>query len=196
MVLPNIYYFARCAADAKFVDRSDEAVLSELARFLGGPPKLLVPAWSCLQLGLDKLPADLPAKLRHAQLTGPAASFLPGGDERYLSILASQAECRIRLLQACQRPAATPEEAAARIADGTAALVGWWKLHRYVGSGEGDEPFQWGFSRPQYGVLREWSAKNVTDRELVADLAARIIVNRGVLTEPVAKDCVAELLKR
>ena len=67
LVLPNIYLFARGAVDPGYLDRPDDKVLADLARFLGGPPELLVPAWSCLYLGLDKLPSDLPAKLRAAK---------------------------------------------------------------------------------------------------------------------------------
>jgi hypothetical protein len=195
MVLPNVYFFSRCAADPKYVDQTNDVVLSDFARFLGGPPELLVPAWSCLQLGLDKLPVGLPAKLREVKLTGTAAAFLPGGADRYMSILASQVDMRIRLLQACRKPAKTQQEAANRIADGTAALVDWWKLHHYVFGGEGTEPFQWNCAT-QYNVLREWSAKNVTDSKLVADLAVTRLVKRKVLDEAIAKDRIAELLKQ
>lgn len=194
MVLPNAYFFARCAADPKYVDQPDQAVLSDFAHFLGGPPELLVPAWSCLQLELDKLPVDLPQKLREVKLTGAAAAFLPGGASRYMSILASQVDFRIRLLQACREPAKNQQEAALRIAEGTAALVDWWKLHHYVFEGEGNEPFQWRYAT-QYNVLRDWSAKNVKDAELVADLAVASLVKRKVLAEAIAKDRIAELLK-
>jgi hypothetical protein len=169
-------------------------VLSDFAHFLGGPPELLVPAWSCLQLGLDKLPANLPSKLREVKLTGTAAAFLPGGADCYMSILASQVDMRIRLLQACRKPAKTQQEAANRIADGTAAMVDWWKLHHYVFEGEGTEPFQWRFAT-QYNVLHDWSVKNVKDPKLVADLAVKRLVKRKVLAEPIAKDRIAELLK-
>jgi hypothetical protein len=193
LVLPNVYFFARCAADPRYADRPDDDVLADCARFFGGPPELLIPAWSCLQRRLDQLPADLPAQLRAAELTGRAASFVPGGAKRYLGILAEQVDCRRRLLEACSRPATTPEQAAARIADATAALVDWWKLHHYVAAGEGDEPFQWKFS--QCDLLRRRAAANVTDRKLVALLAVKHLVERGVLDEPTAKARTAELLK-
>ena len=51
-------------------------------------------------------------------------------------------DSRIRLLQACQRPAKTPEDAATAIADGTVALVDWWKMHRFVAGGSGTESFR------------------------------------------------------
>jgi hypothetical protein len=195
LVIPNLYLFARGTADPKYLDLPDEKVLTDLAELLGGPPEWLIPAWSCLQRGLDQLPADLPAELRAAKLTGPAAQFLPGGSARYLEILAAQADSRIRLLQACAKPTATPEEAAAAVAEGTAALVAWWNLTRYCGLGSGNEPFGWGsIPRSQYGVLRDWCRKNVTDPALVSERAVKEIVERGTLSEPLAKDRIRELL--
>jgi hypothetical protein len=195
LVIPNLYLFARGTADPKYLDLPDEKVLTDLAEFLGGPPELLIPAWSCLQRGLEQLPADLPAKLRAARLTGAAASFLPGGPARYLEILAAQADSRIRLLRACAKPAATPAEAAAAVADGTAALVAWWNLTHYCGLGYGTEPFGWGsIPGSQYATLKNWCRKNVTDTGLVSKLAVQKIVNRGTLSEPSAKDRIRELL--
>ena len=78
MVIPNLYLFARGTVDPSYLDQPDKKVLADLARWLGGPPELLIPAWSCLQLGLDALPVDLPAKLRAAKLHGRAGSLLPG----------------------------------------------------------------------------------------------------------------------
>lgn len=195
MVLPNLYFFARGSADPSYLDQPDEKVLGDFARFLGGPSELLVPAWSCLNRGLDELPAELPARLRAAKLTDPAALLLPGGAPRYLEILAAQVDCRIRLLRACGQPAKTPQEAAKTIADGTAALVDWWKLHGYIGDGEGNEPFRWRFvNRTQYGLLKAWGAKNVADPRLVSKLAANEIVRQSVLTEPTATGCMRKLL--
>jgi hypothetical protein len=51
MVLPNLYYFARAAADLRYLDRAQDDVLADLARELGGDPAVLVPAWSCLPAG-------------------------------------------------------------------------------------------------------------------------------------------------
>ena len=65
MVIPNLYFFARATADLSYLDQPDKKVLTDLAQWLGGPSELLIPAWSCLQLGVDALPDDLPAKLRH-----------------------------------------------------------------------------------------------------------------------------------
>ena len=195
MVIPNLYLFARGAADPSYLDQPDEQVLADLAQFLGGPAELLVPAWSCLRLDLGRLPADLPGKLRSAKLSSEAAACLPGGPQRYLEILASQADSRIRLLQVCRNPAKSPEEAASAIAAGTAALVDWWKVHRYVFSGMGHEPFQWHFVHSsQSGLLKQWCTRNVTDRKLVSGLAVNEIVRRGVLSEQEATERLRQLL--
>jgi hypothetical protein len=197
LTIPNIYFFARCAADPKYLDQPDEKVLADLAALLGGPRELLIPAWSCLQRGLDQLPAELPAKLRAARLTGPAAAFLPGGAARYVEILAALTESRIRLLRACARPATTAEQAAAIIADGTAAIVDWWNLNGYCGDGDGTEPFGWGsVDGSFYGMLKDWCNKNVSDPAAVSKLAVKQIVRRGTLSEPLAKDRLRELLAR
>jgi hypothetical protein len=197
LVLPNLYLFARGAADPRYLDQPDEKVLADLAKLLGGPPEVLIPAWSCLQRRLDQLTADLPAKLRATKLTGTTASHLPGGPARYLEILATLAESRIRLLQACARPANTPEEAAVTIAEGTAAIVEWWKLTGYCGMGDGNEPFAWGNVHGSlYGVLKEWCDKNVPDPAKVSELAVKKIVARGTLSEQAARDRVRELLAR
>jgi hypothetical protein len=193
MVIPNIYFFARCARDQSYLDRSDDQVLTDLAGLLGGPPELLVPAWLCLERPLDQLAADLPTRLRGVTLTGPTAAFLPGGARQYLNILASQVDSRIRLLRACGQSPKTPQEAAEIIADGAAALVDWWNLHHYVMGGEGDEPFHWRFV-VQYPALKSWVAKHVTDPQATLPLVVKEIVARGILPEPVAKARVAELL--
>lgn len=195
MVIPNLYLFARGAAEPGYLDRPDEKVLADLARFLGGPPELLLPAWSCLRLGLEGLPPDLPAKLRAAKLVGPAAQLLPGGAHRYLEILADQAECRIRLLRACRHSAKTPDEAAEAIANGVAALVDWWKLHRYVGPGEGNEPFRLRYVG-QYEPLKQWCAKNATFPAPVSELAVKRLVEQGTLGKQAAESCVRQLLER
>lgn len=150
-----------------------------------------------LTLGLDKLPRDLPERLRSAKLSNPTASFLPGGASRYLDILASHVDCRIRLLHACRKPSGSPREAALVISDGTAAMVDWWKLHRYVGGGEGSEAFQWSWIHPtQYGLLKDWCKTNATDSEIISELAVSEIVKRGILVEKDATDRVRELMDR
>jgi hypothetical protein len=114
MVLPNLYFFARAAADLAYLDTPDEEVLGDLADLLGGPRDLLVPAWRCLQLPLDRLPADLPDRLRKATLTGEAGRFIPGGERQYLDILAAEVESRRGFLEAIATPAGSNDEAAAK----------------------------------------------------------------------------------
>jgi hypothetical protein len=128
-------------------------------------------------------------------LTRQAASYLPGGETRYLDILARQVECRIRLLKACRHSPKSPEEAASTIAAATGALVDWWRVHRYVFDGEGNESFQWHFVHSsQYGVLKQWCERNVSDRKLVSGLASSAIVRQATLGKQEAESRVRELL--
>lgn len=196
-VIPNLYFYARCAAEPSYLSRPDEKVLADLAELFGGPPELLVPAWSCLRLGLDRLPADLPKRLRAAKLTGEAAQFIPGGQARYLSILAAQVESRIRVLSVNAQAPSTTAEAAEGVAEGIAAMVDWWKLHRYVGGGTGDEPFHWSYADVNHqAILKRWCREHVKDVPATADLAVRRLVEQKVLPEAVAKPRVAELLQQ
>ncbi len=78
MVLPNIYFFARGSWDPAYLNKTDEAVLSDLAGVLGGSPELLVPAWQCLRLDLERLPADLPEKLCAFRASRRGGAFHPG----------------------------------------------------------------------------------------------------------------------
>jgi hypothetical protein len=114
MVLPNLYFFARAAADLSYLDTPDEEVLGDLADLLGGPRELLVPAWRCLELPLDRLPADLPDRLRNATLLGEAGRFIPGGARRYLDILAAEVESRRGFLGAIAKPAGASAESRRR----------------------------------------------------------------------------------
>ena len=197
MVIPNLYFYARCAAEPSYLSRPDEQVLADLADLFGGPPELLVPAWSCLRLGFDRLPADLPKRLRMATLTGEAARFIPGGPARYLSTLAAQVESRIRVLSVNATVPATTAEAAEGLAEGIAAMVDWWKLHRYVGGGTGDEPFQWSYADANHqAILKRWCREHVKDVSATADMAAGRLVEQSVLPEAVAGPRVAELLQQ
>ena len=143
MALPNLFFFARAAQDADYLQRSDVEVLHELAVFLGGDEAILAPAWQCLHLPLEALPADLPQRLRAATLKSEAARHLPGGPQNYLEILAAFVEVRRATLQA----AALPRNEDAQEA-GRRALETWWKVHRYVFSGEAGTEFRVEFSHP------------------------------------------------
>ncbi len=88
------------------------------------------------------------------------------------------------------------EEAAQGIALGLESLVGWWKVHGYVGGGLGMEEFRWHFAEPsQVAALRQWCAQNVKD-PAAADLAVKQLVARNVLPEKEARARVRDLLGR
>ena len=193
MVLPNLYLFARGAADLSYLEKPNEEVLGDLADLLGGDRALLVPTWRCLELPLDKLPADLPDRLRKATLSGEAAAFIPGGPRRYLDILAAQVESRRGLLEAVATPAG--DDAAARLAAGAKALIGWWRIHGYVNDGDENTPFQWRFVRGgDVQTLRSWAQANVKDREAVVAAAARTLAATGILGEEQAAKRLAEIV--
>lgn len=195
MVLPNLYFFARASADLSYLDTPDEAVLGDLADLLGGPRDLLVPAWRCLQLPLDRLPADLPDRLRKASLTGEAGRFIPGGQRQYLDILAAEVESCRGFLGAIAKPAGSTAEAAASLAAATRALVGWWKVHGYVNDGDEQTPFQWRFVRGgDVAALRAWAKADVTDRDAVIAAAAESLAASETLGEEEAAKRLAEVI--
>lgn len=144
MAVPNMYFFARAAREPEYLNRGDEEVLRDLAAFLGGEAEILVPAWQSGRLPLERIPADLPERLRSSRLASEAAACLPGGAQKYLEILASWVQARLRVLAACA-PASGESETAANLARGIAALADWWKVHRYVCTGEFGDGFllQW-----------------------------------------------------
>ena len=195
MVLPNMYLFARGSWDLNYLERTDEEVLADCADLLGGPREVLVAAWSCLRLGLDRLPASLPSQLRAAKLTTLAGRSIPGGADRYLDILARQVESHRDLLQAVHEPAHSDAEAAERVVAATAALVGWWKVHGYVFHASGDEPFRWKYVlASEVDLLKRWCTANVRNTGEVARQAAQRLESQGVLPAPVSQQCMADLL--
>jgi hypothetical protein len=194
MVLPNIYLFARGSWDPAYLERSDEQVLRDFAGFLGGPADLLLPAWQCLALQLQRLPKDLPERLRGARLTSEAAGCIPGGPQRYLEILAAQAASRIGLLAAIDAPAANDDDCARRVADATAALVDWWKMHHYVFDRDKTQVFEWRFVRgDQVALLRTWAKRNTQNKPAVVRAAAGVLAERKVLSAPEASALVEGL---
>ena len=195
MVLPNIYLFARIARDAAYADKSDDAVLSDFAAFLGGPPAVLLPAWKCLSLPLAELPAELPAQLRGAKLAGEPAAFIPGGPALYLDILAAQVESRRRMLAALAGLQKTDADSAATLAESTDALVSWWKRHHFVFSADPGTDFEWMFVHSsQFNELAAWAREHVTHKEVVALLAAGECIKRGTLPETIAAARMRQLL--
>jgi hypothetical protein len=192
-VLPNLYFFARGAADLSYLDTPDEQVLGDLADLLGGPRDLLVPAWRCMALPLEGLSADVPARLRKAELSGEAGRFIPGGQRRYLDILAAEVESRRGFLEAIAKPVDS-SAAAANLAAATRALVGWWRVHGYVNAGDENTPFSWQFVRGEnVNALRAWAKANVEDREAVIAAAAKSLAASGALGEEEAVKRLAEV---
>ena len=184
MVLPNLFFFARAAADLRYLDRSDADVLSDLAAALGGPADMLVPAWSCLARTLADLPADLPARLRSLKLDSELARSLPGGPARYVEILAAQVASRRGVLEAAAEKPADAAQAAATLARGAAAAISWWNVHRYVGAGNTGDPFAWQFLHHSLtGPLRDLARRcnAMGERGTVVEQAANLLARRDVL---------------
>lgn len=197
MVLPNLYFFSRGAHDLAYLDRANRDVLGDLADFLGGPKELLVPAWMCLELPLEDLPADLAARLRTTELSGTPAACIPGGSRRYMEILAAQVESRRGLLVAVAQPATSDAEAATQLAAGAKALIDWWHMHGYVNDGDASTPFSWRFVRgSEVALLCRWAATSIKAPDDVVAAAARIVAESGTLSEEEALSRLAELLHR
>jgi hypothetical protein len=187
MALPNLFFFARAAQDPAYLERSDPEVLRDLALFLGGDAAVLLPAWQCLQLELGALSADLPARLGRAELKSPAAQLLPGGPETYLRILARFVQTRIEVLQACRGQPESEPAAVDALHRATSALVGWWRLHRYVFSGENGTDFQWEFTHPGLlAPLQQWLGRLALARETIIRGAAAKLAAAGDLAETLA----------
>jgi hypothetical protein len=197
IVLPNLYLFARIASDPTYIQKSDEDVLKDFAEFLGGPAELLVPAWSCLRLGLDKMPKDLPTKLREATLKSDAAQHLPGGPKMYLEILAQQVDARQKVLRAVEVPAESDAAAVPRIVDAVEGIVSWWKMHGYVGQSQEKLGFSWDFTHHFLtDSLKQWSQKNVKDWKTVSEQCAKELAKKNVLPEGEARQRMLEFLRR
>jgi hypothetical protein len=194
MVLPGIYLFARAARDTNYLSATDEQVLHDFAAFLGGDPSVLIPAWTCLQRDLSRIPPELPAVLPTLKLKNEAARFIPGGPKRYLEILGVQVSSRLQLLRATEKPAANNADAAENLAKGAAALITWWKQHHYAFEHDQHHPFAWNFVEPsQVELLRQWAHKNVTDTKAVLPRAAAALSETGLLPPQQATARLAEL---
>jgi hypothetical protein len=139
----------------------------------------------------------LPQRLRTIKFGSGPALFIPGGPERYLKILAQQAESRIRLLQATTKPATSDKQAAKNIAEGIAALVSWWNVHHYVKDGNVDEPFNLSFVHSsQVSILHNWCLTNVKNPVVVSKLVTQILSNKHTLPEPQAIKIMEELISK
>ena len=196
MVLPNLYYFARGAADPGYLDKAERDVLTDLAHELGGDPAVLVPAWSCLKLSLAELSADLASRVRALKLTTEFANSLPGGPARYVEILAAQVAARRGLLEAVAGKPQNAVEAARSLAQSATALLNWWQTHRYVGMGRAGSPFRWDFVHgSQVAILRAHAKTCVAFGAEVPALAAGQLANAGLLPADQAADRIKDLLR-
>jgi hypothetical protein len=194
MVLPNLYFFARGAADPDYLDKSDGEVLADFARELGDASGVLIPVWSCLKLSLRDLPEDYAQKVRALNLDTELAKNIPGGPQRYVEILAAQFESRRGLLAVTEKLPATAEQAANSLAAGAAALIRWWHVHHYVGSGRKGDPFQWRFLRgDQVQVLRDHAIRCAVFGPSVITTASRILAQENLLPLEQASQRLSEI---
>jgi hypothetical protein len=196
LALPNLFFFARGTSDPAYLDRGDGEILRDLAQFLGGDSAVLVPAWQCLQRDLATLPADLPARLERSALTSAAAQLLPGGAARYLQILAAFVRSRIGVLQACRLAPDNESDAVDALHQATAALIAWWRVHRYVFTGENGTDFQWEFTHPELlAPLQTWMRQLAQPREAVIRAAAKRLAEGDVLGETRAGALLGRLMQ-
>jgi hypothetical protein len=194
MVLPNLYFFARGAANSDYLEKTDSEVLADFARELGDAEGVLIPAWSCLKLSLSDLPADHAQKVRALHLDTELARSIPGGPRRYVEILAAQLESRRGLLAATAAPPATADQAATSLAAGAGALIRWWHVHRYVGAGKKGDPFQWRFLREdQVRPLREHAIRCAAFGPAVIIQAAGTLASENLLPLDEASQRLSEL---
>jgi hypothetical protein len=194
LVLPNLYFFARGAADFRYLDKPEREVLADLARELGDTEGVLIPAWSCLKLTLADLPADLAGKVRALSLDTDFAKSIPGGPQRYVEIIAAQVLSRRQLLEAVAEKPTTPTEAAASLAKGAKALIDWWQVHHYVGMGRKGDPFGWSFVHAsQVNILREHARRCAAISPEVIGMAAKLLAEDKVLTQEAAEARLKQL---
>lgn len=188
MAIPNLYFFAKGAQDSEYLNRSDTEVLKDLAAELGGPADLLVPAWRALSLGLDSLPEQLPEQLRAAHLGSELASLLPGGASRYLELLSEFVLARQGVLKAVGE--SSMEDV---LAGATAAVIRWWRTHRYVFTGDDGDEFAFKFTHHllldplwKYAAGHSWNAAAV-------DAAAACLEEEGILDRSKATRLITQL---
>lgn len=197
LVLPNLYFFGRGAADLSYLDKPEREVLADLARELGDTAGVLIPAWSCLKLSLAELPADLADKVRALKLDTDFAKSIPGGPARYVEILAAQVDSRRKLLEAVAVKPGDVAQAAESLAKGAAALLQWWRVHRYVGTGRRGDPFQWAFIHPgQVAILKRHAKECASVSPDVERIAAEKLRETGLLSQSEAVKRLQELTGR
>ncbi len=179
MSLPNLFYFSRCTRDPACLDWSDQQVLKALADFLGGAVEPLSSAWRCLQAGLDDLSPDLPDRIRSVQLKSEAAQYLPGGQARYLEILAALVEVRLAVLKAVSSAPVSDADAVNRLTRAINALNQWWQRHGYVFSGEGRTGFSWEYTHPLlFHPLKVWIERYFKSPQALVEACADPLISQ------------------
>lgn len=192
MVLPNLFYFQRCVADASYLRRSDKEVLGELATVLGGPTNALVAAWSCLERDLAAIPADLAALLRSTRLRGPAAKELPGGEATYREILARAVECRRATLLALDSKA-TPET----VIQAVNAVGRWWLLNRYAFSQTASDRLNWNWIHRKFvEPLREACRRQAGALKTHRSELERTLALSASLSSDGAREAIGQLTRK
>ena len=191
MVLPNLFYFQRCVADASYLHRTDEEVLRELAAMLGGPADALVTAWSCLERDLAAIPTDLPSRLRSAHLRGRAASELPGGEATYCEILARAVECRRATLLGLQ-PNAAPET----VIEAVNVIGRWWALNRYAFSQTAGDRLDWDWIHEKFvAPLRAACVRHGSSLKPHRSELERTLASAAALSPDGAREAIDQLLR-
>jgi hypothetical protein len=109
-----------------------------------------------------------------------------------VEILAAQVDSRRSLLAAVAEKPGNESQAAESLANGTAALLRWWQVHRYVGMGRRGDPFQWAFIHPsQVAILKGHAKECASVCPEVEAIAAQRLAETGL----VSQDEAARLLR-
>jgi hypothetical protein len=103
-------------------------------------------------------------------------------------------DSRRTLLEALAEKPRTLEQAAESVAKGAAALLRWWQVHRYVGTGRHGDPFNWAFIHPsQVAVLKQHVKECAAARPDIVKLAAPKLAKTGLLSQEEALKRLQEL---
>ena len=121
---------------------------------------MLVPAWRILGSVLNEIPPDLPERLRRSAL-GERGDWIPGGARMYLNMLAEESATRLAVLKAEADRSAGGDEAVRVFLNTSAAVIRWWNLNRYCGTGQKGVAFRCEYVEPAlHEPFRRWIARN------------------------------------
>lgn len=100
------------------------------------------------------------------------------------------------MLEAVAEQTDSKTQAVDSIAQGAAALLRWWQVHRYVGTGRAGDPFQWAFVHPsQLDILKQHVKKCAAAHADIVKLAAPKLAETGLLSQDEALKRLHELLR-